>query len=85
MFEELKNEIQTKGEVTERIKVIANSSETYCKPFGEYLKCKVKAPATDGEANNELRGYLKRIFPGTDVKIVGGANSELKTVKFIRK
>lgn len=55
-------------------------------PYGDRLKVRVAAPATDGKANAELVRFLASTVgvPGRDVRITHGETSRSKTVELPR-
>lgn len=51
--------------------------------FGEKIKIKIKSPAIENKANNELILFLaeKLNIPKKNIEIVYGKNSRIKTLK----
>ena len=49
----------------------------------EYLKVKIKAPAVDNKANNELLAFLAKTYgiAKKDIKIVKGEKTSLKILE----
>ena len=65
-----------------QIKVSANSSKNEIEELDEFFKVKIKAPAVDNKANQELIKFLSEHFntAKSDVTILHGAKSSRKTV-----
>ena len=65
-----------------KIKVVANASANKIEEEEEYFKVRIKAPAVDNKANNELTKFLCEHFnvPKSAVVILRGEKSTHKHV-----
>ena len=67
------------------IYVTPNAKRNEIVGFDEWRKAlsvKVKAPAIEGKANNELVTFLRKTF-GREVKIISGERSRIKKVLIV--
>ncbi len=66
-----------------RIKAVPNSSKNeICGLIGDALKIKIKAPAVENKANEELVKFLSKLFKvsKTSITFKSGDTSKLKTL-----
>ena len=65
-----------------QIKVVANASKNELEELDEFFKLRIKAPAVDNKANQELTKFLSEFFdvPKSKIEIIRGAKSSRKTV-----
>jgi len=65
-----------------QIKVVANASKNELEELDEFFKLRIKAPAVDNKANQELTKFLSDFFdvPKSNIEIIRGAKSSRKTV-----
>ncbi len=65
-----------------QIKVVANASKNEFEEQDEFFKLRIKAPAVDNKANQELIKFLSIYFnvPKGNIEILHGAKSSRKTV-----
>ena len=72
--------------VSLRIKAQPNASKNeFCEVYGnDAIKVRIKAPAVEGAANNELVKFLAKSFkvPKSDLLFKTGQNSKIKVVAF---
>lgn len=81
MFYNIENET-----VSMRIKAQPSASKSeFCEPYGDdAIKIRIKAPAVEGAANQELRRFLAKSFKvsKSDIIFKTGQNSKIKIVAF---
>lgn len=65
-----------------QIKVIANASKNELEELDEFFKLRIKAPAVDNKANQEIVKFLSDYFnvKKNNVEIIHGSKSSRKTV-----
>ena len=66
-----------------RIKAVPNSSKNeVCGLYDDALKVKIKAPAVENKANEELVKFFSKLFkvPKSSVSLKSGDTSKLKTL-----
>lgn len=66
-----------------KIKAVPNSSKNeICGVFDNFLKVKIKAPAVENKANEELIKYFSKLLkiPKSSVVLKSGETSKLKTL-----
>ena len=65
-----------------QIKVVANASKNELEELDEFFKLRIKAPAVDNKANQELTKFLSEFFgvSKSKIEIIRGAKSSRKTV-----
>ena len=65
-----------------QIKVVANASKNELEELDEFFKLRIKAPAVDNKANQELTKFLSDFFgvPKSNIEILRGSKSSRKTV-----
>lgn len=72
--------------VSLRIKAQPNASKSeFCEAYGDdAIKIRIKAPAVEGAANNELVKFLAKSFKvsKSDILFKTGQNSKIKIVAF---
>lgn len=81
-----KTEINEKGFIYLKIKVIPKSNQTEFRELmtDETLKVSVKAPPTEGKANDILGKFLKKEFQASEVSILSGKTDRVKLVKLVK-
>ncbi|MDD5405527.1 MAG: DUF167 domain-containing protein [Sulfurovaceae bacterium] len=81
MFYEINNEI-----VSFRIKAQPKASKSeFCEPYGDdAIKIRIKAPAVEGAANEELFKFLSKSFkvPKSSIMLKSGDTSKIKVILF---
>ena len=68
-----------------KIKAVPNSSKNeICGLFDDALKVKIKAPAVENKANEELVKFFAKLLkvPKSSVILKSGGTSKLKTINF---
>jgi len=71
--------------VSLKIKAQANASKSeFCEPYADAIKIRIKAPAVEGAANNELVKFLSKSFKisKSDIIFKTGLHSKIKIVNF---
>ncbi len=70
-----------------RVKIVANSKKNSIEFLEEFIKIKVKKPAVDNLANEEIVVFLSDLLslPKRNVKIISGQKASLKTLSFLKK
>jgi uncharacterized protein len=81
MFYEINNEI-----ISFRIKAQPKASKSeFCEPYGDdAIKIRIKAPAVEGAANEELFKFLSKSFkvPKSSIILKSGDTSKIKVITF---
>ena len=82
-LEKQKAELAEKGLIYLKIKVLPKADQTEFRELmsDETLKIAVKAPPTDGKANDILAKFLKKEFKANAVSILSGKTDRVKLVK----
>ena len=71
------------GHIILKIKAVPNSSKNeICGTLDDALKVKIKAPAVENKANEELIKFLSKQWkiPKSDITFKAGSTSKLKTL-----
>ena len=78
-----KQELKEKGITYLRIKVLPKTNQTKIRSILEdkTIKIDIKAPPTEGKANQELENFLKKEFNANRVTIISGKTNKIKLVK----
>jgi len=67
-----------------KLHVVPNSSENkICGLYGDALKIKIKAPPTEGKANEEIISFFSGLLsiPNRDIKILHGSTGQKKLIE----
>lgn len=85
-LEKIKAELEKKGLVYLKIKVLPKANQTEFRELmeDETLKIAIKAPPVDGKANQVLGKFLKKEFGVSEVVVVSGKTDRVKLVKLVR-
>ncbi len=82
-LEKHKVELKKNGLIYLKIKVLPNANQTKFRELmsDDTLKITIKAPPTDGKANQVLEKFLKKEFSASEIKIISGQKDRIKLVK----
>ncbi len=82
----IKKELTDKQFAYLKIKVIPKANKTELRELmnDETLKIAVKAPPTDGKANQVLEKFLKKELQTNEVSIISGQKDRIKLVKLMK-
>lgn len=74
---------KTENGIKLRLKIVPNSSKNeICGEIGDALKVKIKAPAIDNKANEELVKFLSKLLnvSKSSIELKSGSTSKIKTL-----
>lgn len=85
-IKQCKDELNNKKLLYLKIKVIPKTNQTEFRELmsDKTLKISVKAPPTDGKANQVLIKFLKKEFKANEVNLISGQKDRIKLVKILK-
>ena len=88
IIEKINSELNLKGEIILKIKVVPNSKKNLIEKYTEEIvKIKINKPAVDGKANKAIIDYLSEILDvqKNNISILRGEKNSLKDLRIVKK